>query len=183
MVASTSVQTGADRVSSARDTPIMEELLALAQGVPRRTLESGEVLLVDGEPVDALFVLIDGKLRIEKGGVLVATVSEAGACVGEMSLLLGVPATADVVAVGQTILAVIDDAREMLSGEPRLALALARLLAERLHVMTTYLADIKLQYGDHDGGLGMLDVVLGGLLRSSSGHSVLGSERDPEPEH
>jgi CRP/FNR family cyclic AMP-dependent transcriptional regulator len=161
----------------------MDELLTLARGLPRRTLEPGEVLLVDGEAVDALYVLIQGELRIEKGGVLVATVTDPGACVGEMSLLLGVAATADVVASGAVILAVIEDAQSMLEGEPRLSLALARLLAERLHVMTTYLADIKQQYGDHDGGLGMVDVVLGSLLRSSSSRSVLGSERDPEPEY
>ena len=47
----------------------MDELLALAQGFPRRSLEPGEVLLVDGEPVDALFVLLEGALRIEKAGV------------------------------------------------------------------------------------------------------------------
>ena len=31
--------------------------------------------------------------------------------------------------------------------------------------MTTYLADIKQQYADHEGGLGMVDVVLGSLMR------------------
>jgi len=50
-------------------------------------------------------------------------------------------------------------------------------------VMTTYLADIKQQYGDHEGGLGMVDVVLGSLMRSSSTRSQLGSVRDPEPEY
>ena len=33
--------------------------------------------------------------------------------------------------------------------------------------MTTYLADIKQQYADHEGGLGMVDVVLGSLMRGS----------------
>jgi hypothetical protein len=37
-------------------------------------------------------------LRVEKAGQLIATLTEPGACIGEMSLLLGVPATADVVA-------------------------------------------------------------------------------------
>ena len=39
------------------------------------------------------------------------------------------------------------------------------------------------QYADHEGGLGMVDVVLGSLMRGP-GHAVeLGSERDPEPEY
>jgi hypothetical protein len=32
----------------------VDEMLLLARGVPRRSIEPGEVLLVDGEPVGAL---------------------------------------------------------------------------------------------------------------------------------
>jgi CRP/FNR family transcriptional regulator, cyclic AMP receptor protein len=161
----------------------VDELLALASGFPQRTLEAGEVLIVDGEPVEALFVLLAGGLRIEKDGVAVATVSEPGACVGEMSLLLGVSATAGVSASEASSLAVIDHAQTMLEGESGLALALARLLARRLQVMTGYLADLKQQYADHEGGLGMIDVVLGSLMRSPGSGGALGSERDPDPEY
>jgi CRP/FNR family transcriptional regulator, cyclic AMP receptor protein len=161
----------------------VQELLTLAQGFPQRTLEPGDVLLTDGESVAALFVLLEGGLRIEKGGMPVAVVSEHGACVGEMGLLLGVPATADVVASERSVVAVIDDAHARLDGEAGLPLALARLLAARLQVMTTYLADIKLQYADHEGGLGMVDVVLGSLMRGSGARSTLGSARDPDPEY
>jgi CRP/FNR family cyclic AMP-dependent transcriptional regulator len=165
------------------DTSVMDELLALAGGFPNRTLDAGDVLLVDGEPVAALYVLLTGALRIEKGGVVVATITEPGACVGEMSLLLDVPATADVVAAESSDLAVIEDARSLLQSEATLPLALARLLASRLRAMTTYLADLKLQYADHEGGLGMVDVVLGTLLRGPTAQSELGSVRDPNPEY
>lgn len=161
----------------------MEALLALADGLPRRALQRGEVLLVDGEPVSALYVLLSGALRIEKGGSLVAVVAERGTCVGEMSLLLDIPATADVVAEDDAVVAVVDDARALLDDEGSLTLALARLLAGRLQVMTSYLADLKHQYADHDGGLSMVDTVLGSLLRSPGPRTVLRSERDPEPEY
>jgi CRP/FNR family cyclic AMP-dependent transcriptional regulator len=161
----------------------MDALLSLAQGFPRRTVEAGAVLLVDGQPVHALYVLLSGELRIEKGSVAVATVTEPGACVGEMSLLLGVAATADVVASERSELAVIENAQTMLEADARLPVALARLLAARLQVMTTYLADIKQQYADHEGGLGMVDVVLGSLLRGTGERSRLGSVRDPDPEY
>jgi CRP-like cAMP-binding protein len=128
-------------------------------------------------------VLLDGSLRIEKAGAAIATVNEPGACVGEMSLLLGVPATADVVAGVGSLVAVIDDAHTMLEDEGGLTLAMARLLAGRLQVMTTYLADLKNQYADHEGGLGMVDVVLGTLMRSSGPRSELRSARDPDPEY
>jgi len=161
----------------------VEELLALAQGLPRRSFEPGAVLISDGTAVVGLYVLLEGALRIEKGGVTIASVTEPGACVGEMSLLLGVPATADVVAHERCEVAVIENAPAMLETEARLPLALARLLAARLQVMTTYLADIKQQYADHEGGLGMVDVVLGSLMRSTGTRSALGSARDPDPEY
>ena len=161
----------------------MDELLALAEGLPRRSLGSGDALISAGTPVDALFVLIEGTLRIEKAGVRVATLTAPGACVGEMSLLLDVPATADVVADGPTVVAVVEDPRAMLEQEIGLPVALARLLAGRLQTMTTYLVDIKQQYADHEGGLGMVDVVLGTLMERTGPRSALGSERDPDPEY
>jgi CRP-like cAMP-binding protein len=159
------------------------ELLALALDRPRRTVAVGETLIADGAPVPALYVLVAGALRIEKAGVAITTVSEPGACIGEMSLLLDVPATADVVATEPCVVAVIDDAAALLEAEPRVSLALARLLAVRLHAMTTYLADLKQQYADHEGGLGMVDVVLDRLMRAPGARSELGSERDPDPEY
>jgi hypothetical protein len=99
-----------------------------------------------------------------------------------MSLLLGSNATADVVASERSVVAVIENAASMIE-ETGLAVVLARLLASRLHVMTGYLADIKIQYADHEGGLGMVDVVLDSLMRSSGTRSRLGSERDPDPEY
>jgi CRP/FNR family cyclic AMP-dependent transcriptional regulator len=161
----------------------VEELLTLSRGFPRRSLEAGDVLIGDGDSVPALFVLLEGGLRIEKAGSLIALVREPGACVGEMSLLLGVAATADVVAGERSLVAVIENAHTLLDGEGGLSLALARLLAARLQVMTTYLADIKRQYADHEGGLGMVDAVLGSLMRASGTRSELGSERDPDPEY
>ena len=141
------------------------------------------MLVVDGEPLGALFVLLEGELRVEKVGVPIAVVREPGACIGEMSLLLGVSATADVVVSERSVVAVIEDAHTMLDAEPAPALALARLLAERLQVMTTYLVDLKQQYADHEGGLGMVDVVLGGLMQRPGTRSQLSSERDPDPEY
>src|SRR5262245_24150334 len=107
----------------------MDELLAIAHDLPRRSVAAGERLLTAGASPEALYVLLDGTLRVEKAGVTVAAVREPGACVGEMSLLLGVTATADVIADEPTEVAVIDDARALLETEPRFPLALARLLA------------------------------------------------------
>jgi CRP-like cAMP-binding protein len=160
----------------------MTDLLALAHGLPQRSMEPGEKLIEDGGPGRALYVLIDGTLRIEKNGVQIATVTEPGSCVGEISLLLDIPATADVVVSAPSTLAYIENAASMLTDESGLALELGRLLAHKLQVMTTYLVDIKQQYADHEGGLGMVDVVLDSLMRSGGSRTQLGSDRDPDPE-
>ena len=158
----------------------MTELLTLAQDCPRRTLDQGEVLITDGEPTDAVYVLLEGELRIEKAGVVVATLREIGACVGEMSLLLDTAATATVVAGQPSVLAVIEDAPTRLAETTDLSLALARMFARKLQGMTTYLVDIKQQYRDHEGGLGMVDVVLDTLMRSSGTRSA--ARLRPRPE-
>jgi CRP-like cAMP-binding protein len=161
----------------------VHELLTLSEGLPRQWLEPGEVLLADGEPVSGLYVLLEGSLRVEKGGVLIATVAEPGACVGEMSLLLGTTATANVVATERSEVAVLGAAQAMLDADSSLSVALARLLAARLHAMTTYLVDLKQQYADNEGGLGMVDVVLGSLMQGPGARTSLRSERDPHPEY
>ena len=160
----------------------MDDLLELARGLARRTVEPAATLVADGEHLDALFVLVDGALRIEKRGVPIATITAPGSCIGEMSLLLGTAATADVIATEPSEVAVLESASTLVEREPGLALVLARLLAARLLVMTTYLVDLKEQYAEHEGGLGMVDVVLESLMRGGT-RSHLGSERDPDPEY
>jgi len=98
-------------------------------------------------------------------------------------LLLDVPATADVVAPEPAVVAVIENAAELLREHPELSLALARLLATRVQHMTTYLADLQHQYSDHEGGLGMVSAVLGSLMHQTGTRSELRSARDPEPEY
>jgi hypothetical protein len=68
------------------------DFLDLANGCPRRTIAAGDLLVVDGADPTALYAFLDGALRIEKSGVVITTLTDAGACIGEMSLLLGVPA-------------------------------------------------------------------------------------------
>jgi CRP-like cAMP-binding protein len=161
----------------------MESLLEVARSLPPRTLAAEERLITEGSPPGPLYVLLDGALRIEKGGVAITVISELGASVGELSLLLGVPATADVVAAVDSVVATIDDGGRRMRDDPAVALALAQTLAARVQRMTTYLADLKRQYAEHEGGLGMIDVVLGSLMHQDGTSTRLGSVRDPHPEY
>jgi CRP-like cAMP-binding protein len=62
-----------------------------------RSGEAGEVLAREGEPLNALIYIADGRCRIERDGVPVA-VSGPGGIIGEMTFRSGQAATATVVA-------------------------------------------------------------------------------------
>lgn len=158
-------------------------LLDFAQNGPRRAVAPGEVLVREGTRPESLFVLLHGSLEVRKGAQVVAMLSEPGACVGELSLLLDVPATADVVGGEPSTVAILEDPDRLLAEDPTVALALARTLATRVQNMTTYLADLQHQYADHEGGLGMVGSVLGTLMHRPGVRSELGSARDPDPEY
>ena len=161
----------------------MTVLLTLAENLPTERVAAGSTILREGEQTGTILVLLEGSLRVEKGGTLVAIVDEPGACVGEMSALLDVPHTADVVAVEPSLVARLDAAPTRLGDDPELALALATLLARRLQLVTSYLVDLKRQYDGEDSNLGMLDTVLASLMRHSGAPTRLGSDRDPDPEY
>ncbi len=64
----------------------------------------GEVLFREGDPGDSLFLIVEGEVRILKGEVQVAELSEPGQCVGEMALITDEPRSATVEAIAPTIL-------------------------------------------------------------------------------
>jgi CRP/FNR family transcriptional regulator, cyclic AMP receptor protein len=148
--------------------------------MPARHLEPGETLIAEGDERVGLYELRSGAVDVVRGGVTVATVAEPGALFGEMSLLLDRPASASVRARTETVVVEIDDARNRLTSDPDFVVVLARLLARRVDTMTAYLADLRRQYADHDGGLGMIDEVLASLSHSAPLDIEPGSEREPD---
>jgi hypothetical protein len=61
------------------------------------------------------------------------------------------------------------------------ALQTARILAQRLHDSTTYLADMKAQFEDRSDHLGMVDRIIGALQNQQSDSSgpITGRKADP----
>ena len=90
--------------------------------------------------------------------------TEPGAVVGEMSVLLDQPHTATVRAVSDSVVYEFDDAAAFLRDQPAVALLIARLLAQRLNVANTYLADIMQQYAGHGDHLAMVGEVLQSMI-------------------
>jgi CRP/FNR family cyclic AMP-dependent transcriptional regulator len=147
--------------------------------LPLRTLAAGETLIEEGDGVSSLYVLVQGTVVVERDAVAVARIDTPGAMFGEMSMLLDVPATATVRCETDTHVRVADDPQTFLTREPAAALEVARVLAGRVDGLTQYLVDVKQQYSDLDGHLGMLDTVLGALAFQQRPRSRPGSVRDP----
>ena len=159
----------------------MREILRLCGGMPQRAFAADEVILRAGDRTGVLFVLIEGTVEIVRGDVQVNVVSDPGAVFGEMSALLDTPHTATVRTLEPSRFHVAENALGFLQGDATVTLAVARLLARRLHGMTSYLVDLKHQFADHDSHLGMVDEVLEVLVHHQGEEHSPGSDRDPDP--
>lgn len=161
----------------------MDDVLAPYADRPRRIFEPGEFLIRQATRGDALYVLVDGAVEVRDAEVAITTVREPGSFLGEMAALLDTPYGADVVAIAPATVIVIDNATEMVAADPRLALAVARLLARRLRAVTSYLTDLKRQYADTDTHLAVMDQVLSELMTSPVEAVEPGSERGDLPDY
>jgi CRP-like cAMP-binding protein len=142
----------------------MDWIARAGQNHPEAHFAKDEVLIREGLADQPLLVLLDGTVAVYRGKVRVNRSSEPGAIFGEMSALLGIASSATVIAEGPVRALRIDDGMAFLGSDPEIALHAARLLAQRLYDATTYLADLKVQFGDQQSHLGMVDRILGSLL-------------------
>lgn len=156
------------------------EILNATADRDERTLADGEVLLQEGVRSGALFVLVSGALEVRRGGVPVVVIADSGAVVGELGLLLDSPASADVVAVGTTVVREVADVEDFFVRYPEFARYLATVLARRLWQISTYLSDLKAQFADRDDIFGLMPEVLQELLGSARPEPEPGSEREPD---
>jgi len=159
----------------------MRAILDFCSGRPQRELAAGEMVINEGRRTGRLYVLIDGLLEVVKGDTVVASVAEPGAIFGEMSILLDQDHTAHVRAAAPSTIYEIDDASAFLRASPEVALLIAQLLARRLYVATTYLADIKRQYAGQGNHLAMVGDLLQSMINLAPAAVSPGSDRQPDP--
>ena len=164
-------------------TADMDDLLELAAALPVESLPPGAVLIEEGTDPGRLYVLRSGRVTIERDGVTFARIESPGAVFGEMAVVLRKNATATVRAETALELHVAEDAERFLTDNPGAALAVLRMTANRLDGLTQYLVDVKNQYADLEGHLGMVDAILDTLVHHQAPHARTGSARDPEGEH
>jgi CRP/FNR family transcriptional regulator, cyclic AMP receptor protein len=124
----------------------MRAVLKHCEGGRETIIPAGTQFIQEGQTSGRLYVLVNGRLDILKSETVVATMSEPGAIVGEMSVLLGLPHSATVRASSDSKVYEFDDAASFLVSQPNVALLVAKLLAQRLYAATESLVDLKRQY-------------------------------------
>ena len=159
----------------------MRDILEYCIGGTRRNVTAGTEVLHEGGRTGHLYVLIEGRLEVVKGDSVVATLAEPGAVLGEMSVLLDQPHTATVRAAQDSAIYEIDDAAAFLRQQPGVALIIARMLAQRLNVANTYLADLKRQYAGHGNHLAMVGDLLQSMINLPPAQVSPGSDRQSDP--
>src|ERR1700709_2121213 len=141
----------------------MNDVLAMCGDLPEVRLAKGDRLIEEGRRTDQLFILKSGAFEVVRDAIRVILISEPGAFLGEISVMLGVPPTANVVAAQDSVVHVVEQASVAVKRWPELTYAVAQLLAKRLSAITAYLVDIKRQYAGSDTHLALMDQVLGNL--------------------
>ncbi len=159
----------------------MRAILDYCGGGNRREIPVGTDFIHEGSKTGHLFVLVEGKVEVIRGDSVVAVISEPGAVFGEMSVLLDQPHTATVKTASDCVIVEIDDAASFLRDQPQVALLVARLLAQRLNVATTYLADIMHQYSGHGSHLSMVGELLQSMINLPPSQVSPGSDRQSDP--
>jgi CRP/FNR family transcriptional regulator len=121
---------------------------ALQTAARRRRFRRGDTIFSEGDAGDALYVVIDGKIKIFRtasdGRENMLAVLGPGEMVGELSLFDPGPRTATVAAITDCTLASLahDALRPWISGRPELCEQLLRALAQRLRRTNDVMADL-----------------------------------------
>jgi CRP-like cAMP-binding protein len=161
----------------------MTDMLEIAADLPVQSVPAGSVLITEGTMSGRMYVLASGSVTVERDGVAFARIQAPGAIFGEMAVVLRQPATATVRAASDIEVHVIDDPEAFLVERPGAALSVLRMTASRLDGLTQYLVDVKAQFADEQGHLGMVGEIVDTLINHQSPAVRTGSVRDPEGDH
>lgn len=105
-----------------------------------QTCPAGTVLVNEGEQATSLFILVEGRLDVLKGGKKIHEISDPGAFFGELAFLLGTVRNASVIAAtAETRYLCLpnEEAARIWREFPEFAWELARTIAGRLHETTS----------------------------------------------
>lgn len=152
-----------------RNVSIFEELPErdlekIASLGTRKVFSKGSIILMEDEVGSALFIIIDGKVKVsrldETGKEVILSILGPGEVFGEMSLLDGLKRSATVSAIADTEVLIIyrDDFLNLLNNHPQIAISLLRELAMRLRKADMQIKSLSLK--DAEGRIGCVLIML-----------------------
>jgi CRP/FNR family transcriptional regulator, cyclic AMP receptor protein len=139
--------------------------------LPIATYQAGETVLTAASTTGRLLILKNGAVAVIKEGVEIAKVAEPGVVFGELSVLLGRPHTADVIAV-KTSEFYVANAATLFMKDPVTLLYIAAILARRLDYANQALIELKQQLDDGEPSIVIGKTVdkIQGLLGASGAY-------------
>jgi CRP-like cAMP-binding protein len=120
----------------------------LAAGMRSRRFRRGEVIFHIGDPGDALFVIVEGEVKIslpsETGEEAILATLRSGDVFGELALLDGAPrsASASALIATETVVLPRDKFRELIATEAGVRDALLASIAGELRRLTTHVEEL-----------------------------------------
>jgi CRP/FNR family transcriptional regulator, cyclic AMP receptor protein len=127
------------------ERPALEHV---ASGMRSRRFRRGEVIFHIGDPGDALFVIVEGEVKIslpsETGDEAILATLRVGDVFGELALLDGAPRSASATAMSLTETVVLprDRFRELIATEAGVRDALLASIAGELRRLTTHVEEL-----------------------------------------
>jgi CRP-like cAMP-binding protein len=110
----------------------MANLLDYCSDLPLKSVPAGEVILEENLKDGSILIMKSGVVEIVKHGTTLTTITNPGAMLGEIAVLLGRGHTASAVAVQDCEFYVLHHAGEKLASNPKLYREIACALAMRL---------------------------------------------------
>lgn len=110
-----------------------EELAQIADIAEEVPVGAGDVVFAEGDPGEALYIVVEGRVQVLKGDRKLAELGERE-CFGEMSVLDSEPRSATVSAVTEAMLLKIgrEEFKDILGERPEIAAGIMKVLSRRL---------------------------------------------------
>jgi CRP-like cAMP-binding protein len=110
-----------------------EELATIAEIAEEQPFAAGDPVFAEGEPGDALYLLVEGAVKVHRGGEQLAQLG-ARDVFGEMAVLDSQPRSASVTVLKDAVLLKIgrDDFRDILQERPEIGMGIIQVLSRRL---------------------------------------------------
>jgi len=110
-----------------------EELATIAEIAEEQPFAAGDQIFAEGEPGDALYLVVEGAVKVHKGDKALSQLGEREVF-GEMAVLDAEPRTASATVVKDAVLLKIgrDDFRDVLRERPEIGMGVLQVLSRRL---------------------------------------------------